>query len=74
MAPTEVDRQSVWQMTAAWNGYVQAHSPKDGAKLSDSEADELFDWIEAGTVPADGVRLPKFEWDGRFLSLVSHQQ
>lgn len=74
MAPTEVDRQSVWQMTAAWNGYVQAHSPKDGAKLSDAEADELFDWIEAGAVPADRACLPKVEWDGCRISLVSHQQ
>ena len=38
---------SMWQFFASFNGYVAANSPKEGNKLSESEAEELFDWIEA---------------------------
>ncbi|MEQ9634813.1 MAG: hypothetical protein RLW68_01880 [Devosia marina] len=41
----EVKAASMWEFFAAWNGYIEA--PQDKAKLTESEADELFAWIEA---------------------------
>ncbi len=43
--PQQVDVMSMWQFRAAVNGYVAANSPQTGAKLSEEEANELFDWI-----------------------------
>lgn len=37
---------SVWQFYAAVEGYVAAHCPDDG-KMSDREADELFEWLKS---------------------------
>lgn len=62
MAPTDVDRQSLWQFTAAWNGYVEANSPDDG-RLSDCQVEELFNWIDTGPTKRE-VRLPTFDWSG----------
>lgn len=45
---------SMWQFFSALNGYVAAQTPKNGKKLSDSEADDLFAWIERDS---DGPRL-----------------
>lgn len=68
MAPTEVDRQSLWQFTAAWNGYVEANSPDDG-RLTERQVEELFNWIDTGPAPKD-VRIPCLEWDGASLVAV----
>ena len=65
LPPAEVDRLSLWQFLAAWNGYVAANSPSSG-KLTESEAEALFDWIDEG--PAnEGGTLPKCIWDGERL-------
>lgn len=45
--PQQVDAMSMWQFRAALNGYVEANSPKGGEKLSETEAADLFDWIDA---------------------------
>lgn len=45
--PQQVNAMSMWQFFAALNGYVEANSPKDGNRLSESEADDLFAWLEA---------------------------
>ncbi len=49
-APQHIDQMSMWQFFAALNGYVDANTPKDGNKLSEGEADDLFDWLERDTV------------------------
>jgi hypothetical protein len=36
---------SVWQFTAAWEGFVAANSPEDNG-LSEKEADDLWSWID----------------------------
>lgn len=46
-----VKASSVWEFWSAWNGYVQANTPKDGAKLSEAQAVDLFDWLEADMGP-----------------------
>lgn len=63
MSPTEVDKQSLWQFSAAWNGYVAANSPSDG-KLTDRQAQDLFDWIDSGPVEAITHPMPYLGWDG----------
>lgn len=49
--PQQVDDMSMWQFFAALNGYIAANSPKEGNKLTESEADDLFAWIERDSVP-----------------------
>jgi hypothetical protein len=36
----------MWQFYAAVEGYISARSPDDG-KMSDKEADELFEWLKS---------------------------
>ena len=43
--PQEVDRMSVWQFMATVDGYMRAHDPENGNKLSKQEADALADWM-----------------------------
>lgn len=47
--PQEVDRMSLFQWRASVEGFVRANSP--GEKLSEREADELFDWLERDAGP-----------------------
>lgn len=63
MSPTEVDKQSLWQFSAAWNGYVQANSPSDG-KLTEQQAQDLFEWIDVAAAGAGTSPLPRVTWDG----------
>ncbi len=62
----DVKRASVWEFWMAFQGYVDANTPKENAKLTAEQADELFEWIErdpAGitlstqTYKLDGLRL-----------------
>lgn len=50
---------SMWQFFAALNGFLEANSQKGGAKLSESEADDLFAWLEAAN---DGLVLSTQTW------------
>ncbi len=44
-SPQQVRAMSVWQFSAAWEGFVAANSPEDHG-LSEKEADDLWSWIE----------------------------
>jgi len=39
---------SMWQYMAALDGYIKANTPDEPGKLSESEKDELWDWVKAG--------------------------
>lgn len=39
---------SMWQYMAALNGYIKANSSDEPGKLTESEKDELWDWVKAG--------------------------
>ena len=66
MSPTEVDRQSLWQFAAAWNGYVAANTPDKG-HLTERQAEELFDWIDGPASVALAAPMPSFIWDGNTI-------
>lgn len=69
MSPTEVDRQSMWQHAAAWNGYVAANSPDKG-QLTERQAEELFEWIDSGASFQSACVMPSIEWNGGERSLT----
>ncbi len=65
-SPQQVRAMSMWQYFSALHGYIDANSPKDGNKLTDSEAEELFEWIERDS---DGPRVlstQTYWWDGEW--------
>ena len=68
MSPEVVDRTSFWQFLAAWNGYVAANTPDNG-KLTASEADALFEWIDTPPANTNVPPMPKFSWNGNTLAL-----
>jgi len=59
-----VKAASLWEFFAAWHGYVEANTPQDKAKLTESEADELFAWIEAGNSGPQVVSTQTYWLDG----------
>lgn len=66
VSPLEIDKLSLWQFSAAWNGYVAAHS-SDKPKMTERQVDEMFAWIDVGEPAADPQPLPAFTWTGRRL-------
>lgn len=62
--PQQVDAMSLWQWLAALNGYADAHSGKDGAKLTEAEAEDLFDWIEANDNGPKWLKTQTYWWEG----------
>lgn len=62
--PQEVNAMSMWQWQAALNGFIAANTPKDSGKLSDSEADELFAWIDTPDV-AGSLTTQTYMFDDR---------
>ena len=42
---------SMWQFFAAIEGIRAANDPQSGEKLTNAEADELWDWVQ--TTPAN---------------------
>ncbi|RYE50881.1 MAG: hypothetical protein EOP18_12830 [Rhizobiaceae bacterium] len=43
----QVKAASMWEFFSSWHGYLDANTPQDKGKLTESEAEELFAWIEA---------------------------
>lgn len=60
---TDVRASSVWEFWAAWNGYVAAHTSKDGPKLTEDQKVDLFDWISADSGPLLNSTMT-YGWDG----------
>jgi hypothetical protein len=57
--PQEVDRMSIWQFAAVASGFARANSASSD-KLSQTEKDSLFEWIDSGdAVPR---RLTTMTW------------
>ena len=45
MTPQDVNKMTVWQFIAAWEGYVKHHSGDD--KMTEKESQDLFDWLQS---------------------------
>lgn len=61
-SPQQVNQMSMWQYFAAVNGYIEANTPKDNAKLSASEVDELADWLYTGFEASRIVSTKTYLW------------
>lgn len=48
--PQQVNGMSMWQLLAAVEGYAKAKNG-DNAKMSDKEADDLFEWLKSKDEP-----------------------
>lgn len=44
--PQEVRRMSIWQYLAALEGYVLAHNPDADKALTESEKDDIWQWLQ----------------------------
>lgn len=61
----------MWEFSAALNGYAKAHNPSDGNRLSETEKNDLFDWIERSGNDNRAVRTSSiYGWDGERFALV----
>jgi len=45
LSPSEVMGLSVFQYLAALDGYIEANDPDGEKKLSETEKDDLWDWL-----------------------------
>lgn len=63
-----VKRSSVWEFFSAWQGYVEANTPKQSGKLSEGEKDRIWERMQeldasppgqlsTQTYTLDGLRL-----------------
>ncbi|MCP8894300.1 hypothetical protein KYK29_05110 [Shinella daejeonensis] len=43
--PQDVGRMSVWKYLAALDGYIAANSTDEDKSLTESEKDELAEWL-----------------------------
>ncbi|WP_296584223.1 hypothetical protein [Xanthobacter sp.] len=43
--PQQVDAMSMWQFTAALEGFARHHDPESDKKLSAGERDDLWAWM-----------------------------
>lgn len=59
----EVKSASMWEFWSAWHGFVRANTPSKPGKLSETEADALFDWIDGGA-QASALTTQTYLWDG----------
>lgn len=64
--PQQVNQMSLWQWFAALNGYIAANSPRDGSKLTESEADDLFAWIEQDAGGSRVLSTQTWWWEGEW--------
>ncbi|MEO7172030.1 hypothetical protein [Flavobacterium sp.] len=53
----------MWQFFAALHGFIDANTPKESTKLSESEAEDLFDWIEQESDGPSVLTTQTYWWD-----------
>lgn len=64
----DVKTSSVWEFFSAFNGYVDANTPKQSGKLSPDEADRIWERMQELDAPV-GITLSTqtYTLDGRHL-------
>jgi len=55
--PQQIDEMSPWQFTAACEGYAEAHTVESSTTLSQSEADEIWEWMQERPAPTPSKRF-----------------
>ncbi|MAM13021.1 MAG: hypothetical protein CML23_21735 [Rhizobiaceae bacterium] len=47
-SPQQVDAMSVWQFSAALDGYIKANSAEENSqtKLTDGQVEEIWTWLQ----------------------------
>lgn len=55
---------SVWQLMAAAHGWQKANTPRDSGKLTEAEAQELFEWLESAPAEERVLSTQTYWWDG----------
>lgn len=63
----QVKAASMWEFFSAWHGYLDANTPQDKGKLTESEAEELFAWIEADNSGPRTLSTQTYLLDGGLL-------
>jgi hypothetical protein len=51
IAPSELKKMTVWETTAVMQVWSEAHGASADGKLSNSEADELWDFVNDQNLP-----------------------
>lgn len=52
----DVKAASLWEFFSAWNGFIEANTPKQGNKLSEDEKDRIWARMEQLDGAAPGKR------------------
>jgi hypothetical protein len=61
---SDVKAASFWEFLSAWDGFLEANTPKDKSKLTEEEADELFAWIEGANDRPQILSTQTYRLDG----------
>jgi len=51
----DVKRSSVWEFFSAFNGYVEANTPKQGNKLSEDDKDRIWERMQELEAPSSST-------------------
>lgn len=63
-----VKKASFWEFFAAWNGYVDANTPKDGKKLSEDAKDRIWERMqELEEITSANLSTETYRLDGAHL-------
>lgn len=66
----DVKAASLWEFFSAWNGYIEANTPKQGNKLSEDEKDRIWERMqELDATPPGQLSTQTYTLDG--LRLVA---
>ena len=61
--PQQVNAMSMWQYFSALNGYIDANTSSDKKKMSQDEAEDLFDWLYDGLDLVEEANAHVYFWD-----------
>lgn len=63
-----VKRSSVWEFFSAWQGYVEANTPKQNGKLSEDDKDRIWERMQELEAPRSSTLSTQTYWlDGAHL-------
>lgn len=64
----DVKRASVWEFFSAWQGFVDANTPKQGNKLSEDDKDRIWERMQELEAPhSTTLSTETYRLDGAHL-------